>query len=339
MQQPQQHLRPHYDPVVELKKPTAYIEQPSIGTQFLNKSPTGKSSGQDVLLPLATNENRYETVTTVCVSSRDRNVITFPNPNFFRWRFKRNLKNIQSIRLIGGSVPGKLYNINTGWNQFTFLENNIKYTCTLIPGVYDGTSISTELKRALNSIVGISNSYNVVYSATTLKLTITRSSGTYNYSLLFQTGTYTDKFDDFRGAVDSISNDYLSMINTPARVLGFVSIDYSDISGIIVAPYPVDVGSFTNKIYLYVGADTSNELNNVELGRGSHDPYSILYLDTELNGTKFLNKETDYPLLQFNPTSLSRISSLEISLRDEFYRLMDLGNKEFSLLFEIIHLA
>jgi len=339
MQQPQQHLRPHYEPVNEGQKAKAYIEQPSIGTVFINKSASGKSSGQQVLLPLSTHENRYETVTTVCVSSRDRNISTFPNPNFFRWRFKRDLKNIQSIRLIGGSIPGKLYNINTGWNQFTFLENNIQYTCTLIPGFYEGASLATELKRALNALSGILNTYNVVYSTTTLKLTLTRSSGTYSYTLAFQTGTYVDTFDDFRGAVDSLSNDYLSMINTPARILGFISLDYSDTSGTIVAPYPVDVGSFTNKIYLYVNADTGNELNNIELGRGSHDPYIILYLDTDTYGTKFLNKETDYPLLQFSPTALSRISSLEISLRDEFYRLCDLGNKEFTLLFEIIHLA
>lgn len=331
--------RPHYEPVVEHVKPTAFTEKQSIGTSYLNSSITGKSSGQVVLLPSSTVANRYETATTVCVSSRDRNVITFPNPNFFRWRFKRDLKNIQSIRLIGGSIPGKLYNINTGWNSFTFLENSIKYTCTLNPGFYEGSSLATELKRALNAITGISNAYNVVYSATTFKLTVSRTSGTYSYSLLFQSGNYVDKFDDFSGAVDSLSNDYLSMINSPARILGFVSIDYTDTSGVLVAPYPVDIGSFTNKIYLYINADSSKELNNVELGRGSHDPYTILYLDAELHGTKFLNKETDYPILQFHPTNLSRISSLEVSLRDEFYRLVDTGNREFTLLFEVVYLA
>jgi hypothetical protein len=53
---------------------------------------------------------------------------------------------------------------------------------------------------------------------------------------------------------------------------------------------------------------------------------------------KHLNKETDYPILEFSPAPLSRLSLLEISMRDEFYELLDLQNKEFTLMFEITYL-
>ena len=312
----------------------AYTEEKSIGTQFLNSQPTGKSSGQQVLLPRETQRTRVSRLTTICVNSRERNVITNPNANQFRWRLKRDLKNIQSIRLIGGTLPGDYYNINTGWNKFSLLEYTTTYTITLNPGKYDGPSAATELKRALNSS-GLANSYDVTFNTITNKLMIKRITGIYSFSFLFGTGLYLDTFDDYTGVVDSLTNDYLNSIGCPARMLGFVSIDYSDSSGSLTAPNPVDTAWFLNKVYLYLNVNTSVELNRIEIARGPHDPYSILLLDDVKNGIKFLNKETDYPELEFAPAPLARLSLLEISLRDEFYRLLDTQNKEFILIFEI----
>ena len=318
-------------------------EKESIGTKSIDSQPTGKSSGQQVLLPQQivkpsiAPRQRKEKVTTILCNSRERNVISYPNPNIFRWRLRRDIKDITSIRLVGGNIPANIYNINTGWNKFSFLENLINYTITLNNGLYDGTSLASELKRALNNS-GLANVYDVSYSNTSLKLTIKRVSGTYNYSLLFQSGTYVDKFYDFYGAVDNLSNDYLNEICSPARIFGFVSQDYSDTSGTIVSSNPVDTAWFLNKVFLHINVDTSHELNRIEVALGSHDPYAVIYLDEIKDGIKHLNKETDYPILEFSPAPLSRTSLLEISLRDEFYKLLDTQNKEFTLLFEITFL-
>jgi len=320
-----------------------YTEKPSIGTKFLDSEKTGKSSGQEVLLPQQTQlpsikpRQRKERTITILCNSRERNVVSYPNTNQFRWRLRRDLKDILSIRLIGGSVPANLYNINTGWNKFTFLENSASYTIILNPGKYDESSLANELKRALNNS-GLANVYNVTYSTTTLKISIIRISGTYNFSLLFGSGSYTDQFDDFTGTVDALSNDYLSEIRSPARILGFVTQDYSSTAGTIIAPNPVDIAWFLNKIFLHINVDTALELNRVEVARGAHDPYSLVYLDDVKDGIKYLNKETDYPVIEFSPAPLSRLSLLEISLRDEFYKLLDVQNKEFTLLFEILFL-
>jgi len=320
-----------------------YTEKPSIGTKFLDSEKTGTSSGQHILLPQQTQlpslkpRQRKERTTTVICNSRERNVVSYPNTNQFRWRLRRDLKDILCIRLIGGSVPANLYNINTGWNKFTFLENNVSYTITLNLGKYDETSLANELKRALNNS-GLANVYNVTYSTTTLKLSIIRTSGTYNFSLLFGSGNYTDQFDDYTGAVDALSNDYLSEIRSPARILGFVTQDYSSSAGTIIAPNPVDIAWFLNKIFLHINVDTALELNRVEVARGAHDPYTIIYLDEVKDSIKHLNKETDYPMIEFSPAPLSRLSLLEISLRDEFYKLLDIQNKEFTLVLEITYL-
>jgi hypothetical protein len=317
-----------------------FAPKTSIGTREIDSQPTGKSSGQQVLLPQQITKpsirprTRREKITTIICNSRERNVVSYPNTNQFRWRLRRDLKDITSIRLVGGSIPANLYNINTDWNKFSLLENVTTYTITLNPGIYDGSSLAAELKRALNNS-GLANVYDVTYSTTTLKITIKRLSGTYRFTLLFQTGNYVDQFYDFYGAVDNLSNDYLNEIRTPARILGFVTQDYSDTSGTIVASNPVDIAWFLNKVFLHINVDTALELNRVEVARGSHDPYTVIYLDEQINGIKHLNKETDYPVIEFIPAPLSRVSLLEISLRDEFYKLLDTQNKEFTLIFEV----
>jgi hypothetical protein len=319
----------------------AYTEKATLSSQEIDSRPPGKSSGQTLILPNDVARkfvHRNEKVTTILCNSRERNIIAYPNPNSFRWRLRRDMKDITSIRLIGGSLPANFYNINLGWNIFSFLEGSVTITVVLRPGSYDGTSLSVELARALNA--SCTNTYTVLYSSTTQKLTISRATGSKTYSFLFQSGSYIDSFDDFYGAVDTLSNDYLSGIKCPARILGFVSNDYTcDASGNLVAPFAVDNAWFLNKIFLHINTDTNKDLNRIEVAQGRSDPYAIVYLDEVLNGIKFLNKETDYPILEFSPAPLSRLSLLEISLRDEFYRLLDTQNKEFTLVFELTHLV
>jgi len=320
-----------------------YGPDKSIGTQFIDSQRQGKSSGQQILLPSQNpppilNRRRNEKIMTILCNSRERNVVSYPNVNKFRWRLRRDLKDITSIRLIGGNVPGNIYNVNTAWKNFSFLENSTIFTVTLISGLYEGTTLATEIGRALNAIIGIANVYSCSYSTTTMTLTIKRISGIYDYALLFQSGQYTDSFDDYNGVVDNLTNDYLSAINTPARLMGFVTQDYYDLNGSIIAPNPVDIAWFLNKIFLHINTETDKEFNRIEIARGPHDPYTIIYLDTLQNGIKHLNKETDYPIIEFTPAALSRLSLLEISMRDEFYKLLDLNNKEFTLMFEITYL-
>lgn len=317
-----------------------YYEKPSIGTTEIDSRVTGKSSAQ-ALLPNESARSfskRSERVTTILCNSRERNVLSYPNPNSFRWRLRRDIKDITSIRLIGGSLPAQLYNINNGWNKFTLKEDTTLFTVILNPGTYDGDALASELANALGSL-STQNTYLCAYNIQTQKITISRDTGNKVYSFLFQTGTFVDSFDDFYGAVDTLSNDYLSGIKSPARILGFVSSDYKcDASGNLVSPNPVDTAWFLNKIFLHINTDTNKDLNRIEVAQGRSDPYAIIYLDEILNGVKYLNKETDYPILEFSPAQLSRLSLLEISLRDEFYQLLDTQNKEFTLVFEITHL-
>lgn len=288
------------------------------------------TSGQQVLLPEGTKAKRKQRTVTVAVNSRDRNIGQDYNPNSFRWTFRRPLKDVLSIELVNGSVPAALYNINTGWNKFTFGETgNQTWTVTLTPGQYTATQMCAELQTQLNALSGKLNTYTVSYNAITMFASISRV-GAVEYTLYFLTSPFTDTIDTHTGATMSI--------NCPARLFGFEWQDYTSSAGILRPQHRMDPDLFLRKVYLYVNADNSVELNRVEMGAGRKDSFHILYMDQIINGYYTLNKDLHTPIFISSPAPISRVGTLNISIRDEFYRLVDIGWLDFTLLFEITYL-
>lgn len=288
------------------------------------------TSGQQVLLPEGTKAKRKQRTVTVAVNSRDRNIGQDYNPNSFRWTFRRPLKDVLSIELVNGSVPAALYNINTGWNKFTFGETgNQTWTVTLTPGQYTATQMCAELQTQLNALSGKLNTYTVSYNAITMFANISATGGT-EYTLYFLSSPFTDTIDTHTGATMSI--------NCPARLFGFEWQDYTSSAGAVRPQHRMDPDLFLRKVYLYVNADNSVELNRVEMGAGRKDSFHILYMDQIINGYYTLNKDLHTPIFISSPAPISRVGTLNISIRDEFYRLVDIGWLDFTLLFEITYL-
>lgn len=287
------------------------------------------TSGQGVLLPDSTRKNRKQRTVTVAVNSRDRNLMANYATNPFRWTFRRPLKDVLSIELVNGCVPTDLYNINTGWNIFAFKEGTTDYTVTLTPGQYTAPELCTELARALNAIPGISNTYTVGYSGITKKAAIT-TTGTAGFSFNFQNPPHTDTIDGTSGS--------LQLIGCPARILGFENWVYTSVAGTIIPPNRMDPSLFLQRLYLHLNADNSVEFNRVEMGAGRKDCFHILYLDQNAGGYYTLNRDTYTPIFYSAPAPIARIATLNISLRDEFYRPVDLGGHDFTLVFELTYL-
>lgn len=287
------------------------------------------TSGQGVLLPDSTRKNRKQRTVTVAVNSRDRNLMADYATNPFRWTFRRPLKDVVSIELVNGCVPTALYNINTGWNIFSFTEGPTPYIVTLIPGQYTATELCAELQRALNAIPGVLNTYTAAYSGITKKMTVT-TTGTTAFSFNFQDTPYTDTIDGTSGSIQ--------LIGCPARIFGFENWIYQSVSGAITPPNRMDPSLFLQRLYLHLNADNSVEFNRVEMGAGRKDCFHILYLDQTTGGYYTLNRDTYTPIFYSAPTPISRIATLNISLRDEFYRVVDLGGHDFTLVFEVTYL-
>ena len=82
----------------------------------------------------------------------------------------------------------------------------------------------------------------------------------------------------------------------------------------------------------------STDLGAIERGAGRRSPFAIIYLDEDKNGYKYLNKDTLSPMFFSLPQPLSRIQTLTIDFRDEWYRPVNFDGKDFSLLFEFVML-
>ena len=288
------------------------------------------SSGQHLIMKDQKQIKRAVRNTTIIMNSRDRNLITYPKPSQFRYRFRRPLTNITSIELVSGSIPGLLYNINTGWNQFTFQENGIQYGVTLTPGYYSTTALAVELIKELNGLAIVSgNVYTSSVDPITQKLTLA-TTGSNAFSLLFKSGNFKDD-------VDPVTLTVLS-VNCPASILGFGRNDYSSSSKIIVAPTPMDIENFCNRIYLHLNDETNQSLHRIEMSAGRRDAFHIFFMSPGAQNYLFLDKETHLSMYESNPAPISRMAGLEVSFRDEFYRLVDFQGREVNLIFEISHL-
>ena len=160
-----------------------------------------RASGQNILLPSIAKARIRRTV-LLEVNSRDRNIRSYPTSTDFRWKLFRPLKDVLSIQIVGGTVPTRFFNIDSGWNKFTFKEASTRYTVTLTPGVYTNAQLVTEVQNKLNAIAA-TNTYVVSQSPTTDQLTITATGGD-TFALLFSSGDFVDLYDN---------NNALIMIN------------------------------------------------------------------------------------------------------------------------------
>jgi len=287
------------------------------------------SSGQHLLLkndPRKPESRRHQTV-LVEVSSRDRNYMQLILSNPFRFTFQRPLKDVRSVELIGGTIPANPYNVDKHYNQFTFQEGTTQWLITLPPATYTYTTLLSALTTAITSLSGLANTYSFSQDTNTQAFVTTRLTGSAVFSYLFGSGIPSDLLDKEDGS--------LQQINTPASILGFDFADYAcDSSGILTSPFPMDLFSLTSRLYLYINLENTLSLNVIERGVGRRSPYAILYLDQSTNGYKFLNKDTVTPVCYSLPQPLSRLQTLQIEFRDEFYRIVHFNGKDFSLLFQ-----
>lgn len=288
-----------------------------------------QSSGQQVTLPYRKPGTRKELLTLIEINSRDRNILSYPSPSQFRIRLYRPFKDVVKIQVAGGTIPGCLYNINAGWNSFTFQEGARSWTVTIVPGRYTYETLCNKLASSLNSLSGVTNTYAVNIDATTGVMSLQRLTGSANFSLLFLTGTIVDFYDQ---------NNTLVKINTPAKLFGFGRADYTNNGDFLYAPNVVDLDFLLNRCYVYINHDNTQNLNVIERSVGRQQPFSIIYFDELRNNYKFLDKETYESMFTSYPAPIARIATLDISIQDEFDRLVDFNGRDFTLLLEVVTL-
>lgn len=298
-----------------------------------------QSSGENILLNETKVKRRIRT-TLVEVNSRDRNIVSYPNSSKFRWNLLRPLKDVKEIRLVGGTIPTRIYNISNGWNTFTLTEHSsnldisgTQYNIILTPGRYCDSEIALELQLQLNKIPNKLNTYYTMIIETTKQLTIITEKNGYKFKFLLRTGQYTDLYDE---------NNTLTKINTPAKLLGFSRADYvacitNNNVYIIISPFSVDTAFLLNRMYLFINHENNQDMGTVERSIGKKNPYSIIYIDTT-SDYKTFNRDTMEFTYSSSPAPIARLANLDINICDEFDRNVFFNGRDLTLLLEITHL-
>jgi hypothetical protein len=164
--------------------------------------------------------------------------------------------------------------------------------------------------------------YTTAVDPLTHRLTITSSGA--GFGLLFATGDYKNSFDPG-----------LQAVRCPNYCMGFTDSDAITSGFTLTSPYPVSVGP-PNRMYLYVNYDATMDLRSVLRGGGKAEPSAILYCsdtDSQVAGLKSLHHDSFDFVLEPH-TIIPRIRTLHISVRDEFYNVLNLNNRPVELLFE-----
>jgi hypothetical protein len=282
-----------------------------------------QTSGQALLLKERPLASRKTKTLMLELNSRDRNYLNLIKSNPFQYTLQTPIRDIRSIELVGGTIPAKPSNINKTNNRFTFVESGVSRIITIPTGYYTQEALVGELSILLSC--DSLSTYTLKISALG-KLMIIQDKYKQTFCFPFLSADRPDVFDPVTGA--------LVEMNTPALLLGFDMSDYSTDEGIIVSPYPVDVYANMTRLYLYMNLQNSLDLSCISRGAGRRSPFAVIYLDKEVGGYKFLNKETFSPISFSLPQPIGRLTTIQVEFRDEFYQLVDFNGKDFTLLLE-----
>jgi hypothetical protein len=282
-----------------------------------------RTSGQALLLserPLASRKTKSILIE---LNSRDRNYLNVVKSNPFQYTFQTPLKDIRSIELIGGTIPSKPMNVHAGNNKFTFVESGVGRQIVIPVGYYTDEALIQELGQLFSAS---SRSKYSVFKTSLGRIAVVQTCVEQPFELLFLSATSPDVLDPVNGA--------LLEMKTPALLLGFDMSDYNSTDGTIISPYPMDLHANLTRLYLYMNFQNSLDLSCISRGVGRRSPFAVIYLDTDVNGYKFLNKETFSPISYSLPQPIGRLSSIQVDFRDEFHQIVDFNGKDFTLLLE-----
>jgi hypothetical protein len=282
-----------------------------------------QTSGQAVLMKERPLASRKQKTLLLELNSRDRNYLNLVKSNPFQYTLASPIKDIRSIELIGGTIPARPMNINNSNNKFTFIESGFPRTIEIPVGYYSDEAFIEALAVLLSTI---SESEYVIKKSALGNMVIMQTGVRQPFELIFFLTDTPDVIDPVNGA--------LLEQKTPALLMGFDMSDYLSVDGAIVSPYPMNLHANLTRLYLYMNVQNSLDLSCISRGAGRRSPFAIIYMDTDVNGYKFLNKETFSPISYSLPQPIGRLTTIHVEFRDEFFQIVDFNGKDFTLLLE-----
>ena len=99
------------------------------------------------------------------VHSEDRDITKWPNANTFEIMLPEAVLNVQSMRLVQTTIPGKFFVFTNDYQntKLQFTINNQSYIIAIQEGCYTPSQLSTELTNNMNTAIQSDASFNVFY--------------------------------------------------------------------------------------------------------------------------------------------------------------------------------
>ena len=299
----------------------------------------------------------------VTVHSEDRDITKWPNSNTFEIVLPESLLNVQSMRLIQATIPGKFYTFSNDYQNtklnFT-MSDNVIHQVTIQDGYYTPEQLAIELTTKLNKAEGSDVSFNVFYDIVSEKYWIGHTDLSFNlnfcdkisydfsnceqpitwanytnwglpYHLGFQKKCYASKFD-----ASGITFDYIA---APSNVA-----DLATIKHFVKAPFAFAIGG-DNCIYmevekynsydeLYPYNESSKQMynNNAYAGKVNSAFAKIPIKERDKNS---FDSRTFYlhNLVHYDPP-IERVTRLKFKFRFHDGRLVDFQNYPFDFTIE-----
>lgn len=101
----------------------------------------------------------------ITVHSEDRDTTKWPNANTFEIMLPEAVLNVQSMRLVQATIPGKFFTFSNDYQntKLQFTINNEAYIITIQDGFYTPSQLAIELTNDLNAAIQSDASFNVFY--------------------------------------------------------------------------------------------------------------------------------------------------------------------------------
>jgi hypothetical protein len=100
----------------------------------------------------------------------------------YKFLLPHPIKKVREIRLLQSILPNSIYQIDTGYNSFSFTDGSETETIILSSGNYTGILLAIEITTQLNTTMTASN-FTVTYNNQTNKFTTTKTeAGTWSYN-------------------------------------------------------------------------------------------------------------------------------------------------------------
>jgi len=100
----------------------------------------------------------------------------------YKFLLPHPIKKVREIRLLQSVLPNSIYQIDTGYNSFSFTDGSETKTIILSSGNYTGILLAIEITTQLNTTMTASN-FIVTYNSQTNKFTTTKTeAGIWSYN-------------------------------------------------------------------------------------------------------------------------------------------------------------